>query len=373
MKNMNKPLKILVSGYTGLGNMVLKIPFLETLHQLYPHAQIDIIASNNFGSEIILQKKQYINKIFVLPHNTPFFQKLHFFYTLRHQAYTLIFIGFDNQANFLMWGSYVARIPLRIRHFICQANVQYSYKSFLRRYLLYPKTVFVPTLPHRHEIDLNYDLLNAYHPPYFERKYNTYIENFNIETVFNRFNIHKKQYIVIQPGAANGLYKIKTWHTANFAHLIKTLKKIYPTLQIVLVGDTADHKNFVQPLLTELQSTNNNQNIINTAGSTSLPELITLLANAQLVICHDSGIMHLADALHTPLIALYNPTDFTRTRPLKNTSHLIFAKPQNPNFTNIMYNFSVSEAQLHAKGIQHEAMQGIDFEEIITTIKKLLP
>jgi ADP-heptose:LPS heptosyltransferase len=54
---------------------------------------------------------------------------------------------------------------------------------------------------------------------------------------------------------------------------------------------------------------------INLGGKTSLPELAYLYKKARLVITTDSGPMHLAAAVVTPVIALFGPTDPARTGP----------------------------------------------------------
>ena len=47
----------------------------------------------------------------------------------------------------------------------------------------------------------------------------------------------------------------------------------------------------------------------------TLPQLTALLRRVQLVIAGDSGPLHLAAALHVPVVALYGPTDPARTGP----------------------------------------------------------
>ena len=48
---------------------------------------------------------------------------------------------------------------------------------------------------------------------------------------------------------------------------------------------------------------------INLAGKTSLPQLAALLQRANLLISGDSGPMHIASAVGTPVIAIHGPTD----------------------------------------------------------------
>jgi len=54
---------------------------------------------------------------------------------------------------------------------------------------------------------------------------------------------------------------------------------------------------------------------INLGGKTSLPVLAEIYKSARAVITTDSGPMHLAAAVGTPVIALFGPTDPARTGP----------------------------------------------------------
>lgn len=58
------------------------------------------------------------------------------------------------------------------------------------------------------------------------------------------------------------------------------------------------------------------QHAFNLAGMTKLPELPALLSLCALVLCNDSGGMHLASAVGTPLVAVFGITDPSKTGPL---------------------------------------------------------
>ena len=54
---------------------------------------------------------------------------------------------------------------------------------------------------------------------------------------------------------------------------------------------------------------------VNLGGRTTLRELACLYRQASLLVTTDSGPMHLAAAMGTPVIALFGPTDPARTGP----------------------------------------------------------
>jgi ADP-heptose:LPS heptosyltransferase len=59
------------------------------------------------------------------------------------------------------------------------------------------------------------------------------------------------------------------------------------------------------------------------APPTNLRELAELLRSAKLVIGADTGPLHLADALGTPVIGLYGPTSLRRNGPYGQLEHCI--------------------------------------------------
>jgi ADP-heptose:LPS heptosyltransferase len=59
------------------------------------------------------------------------------------------------------------------------------------------------------------------------------------------------------------------------------------------------------------------------AGKTSVKQVAALIEQCDLLICNDSGLMHTAVAVGTPVAAIYGPTDFRRTAPLGDRNTVI--------------------------------------------------
>lgn len=94
----------------------------------------------------------------------------------------------------------------------------------------------------------------------------------------------------------------KRWPIPYWATLIDKLIR-EQDVQVVLTGAPVD-----LPLI-ESVTFRMQEHAINLAGKTSLPQLAALLQRADLVISGDSGPMHIAAAVGTPLIAIHGPTD----------------------------------------------------------------
>ena len=114
-------------------------------------------------------------------------------------------------------------------------------------------------------------------------------------------------YLAVLPGAAYG--PAKRWDPTSFASVISDLQQSH-SLEPVLLGGADDQKE-CQAVAEALGSP-----ITNLAGKTSTLELAEWLAHARLVLCHDSGPMHLAAYLRKPAVAIFGSTEPAWTGPL---------------------------------------------------------
>ncbi len=106
--------------------------------------------------------------------------------------------------------------------------------------------------------------------------------------------------IAMHAGARNG--QAKRWPIRHFAALADHLAEDMDALVVVtgapneapLAHDIALYARY--PLL-------------NVSGQTSLPQLVALLAESDVLVTGDSGPMHIACAVETPVVVMHGPTD----------------------------------------------------------------
>jgi heptosyltransferase-2 len=58
-------------------------------------------------------------------------------------------------------------------------------------------------------------------------------------------------------------------------------------------------------------------------GRTTLPDLVGVLSRLRLLLSNDSGAMHVAAALGTPVVAVFGPTDWRETAPVGGAHRLV--------------------------------------------------
>ena len=103
-------------------------------------------------------------------------------------------------------------------------------------------------------------------------------------------------------------WQTKLWTVKGFAELATRIKDRFG-FSVVLAGSRADFE-----MLEEIRKTSKGA-AVNLAGKTDLKELAALISLAHFVVTVDSGPMHIAAALSTPVVALFGPTAPARTGP----------------------------------------------------------
>lgn len=135
------------------------------------------------------------------------------------------------------------------------------------------------------------------------------------ENILRRHGISPEERMIgINPSATFG--PAKQWFPERYALLSD---KIYESNQmpIILFGGPED-KELGRKISTMMQ-----HRPIDLTGRTSLGEAMALIERCALFITNDSGLMHVAAALKTPLIAIFGSTNPTTTGPFSSNSRVV--------------------------------------------------
>jgi lipopolysaccharide heptosyltransferase I len=115
--------------------------------------------------------------------------------------------------------------------------------------------------------------------------------------------------LCVAPGAR---WETKRWPAERFAEAARRLAEEAPPgrgVRIIVVG-TEEDRPLAQGICARV-----GEQALDWTGRTSLVELAALLHRSALLLTNDSGPMHLAAALGTPVVAVFGPTNPGRTGP----------------------------------------------------------
>jgi len=352
---------------TGLGNLILKTPFVYKIKDLYPHASIHVVTDSIPMIEFVFSKDTIIDSVYQIDESLSVMQKIKLLSNIREHVFDAIFAPFDVLTKDTFVGLFFVKGEKYIHFNLHYNEKKYGFKQKIKDFLLKNvclNTRVVPLLQGRHEIDLNYDLLEFFHNRPMEREYATSVAYFSDSQVLCDNNIESKKYIVIQPFGANGGPSSKIWDPDNFKRLVYEISLTFQDLEVILVGDQGDLSVF------ENSSLNGISNVINLIGKTTLNQVANIVKSSLLVISHDSGIMHLSNALDVNLIVLIGPTDYIRTGPISNNSYVVYSK----NCLADSYNFGYysDEWSLDKQYKKHYCMSGITIDMVMKVINKVI-
>jgi heptosyltransferase-2 len=121
----------------------------------------------------------------------------------------------------------------------------------------------------------------------------------------------------INPGATFG--SAKRWFPERFAEVADALSAEWGA-SVVLLGSPKESP------LSDAIGAAMKRKPVKLTGRTTVREMMALLARCSFLVTNDSGPMHIAAALGTPLTAIFGPTEWRRTSPLTDRARLVRAE-----------------------------------------------
>lgn len=296
--NQLKPQKIVVRMPNWIGDLVMATPILTDLRQAFPQAHITAMCRTPLSE--LLREDPDINELFSFSKVGGFgrrSEKRDIIEKLRRGKYDLgILLTHWFSSAWWFWQGSVAR--------------RLGYDCNGRRFLLTDR-VPLPENIHNQHLVITYKMLlqplgisvSKTQP----RLYLTQKEIDGATTLLKQLGVSKNHLVVgINPGATYG--SAKCWFPQRFREVTEKLLQD-ESLCIVYFGDQTTTP-LVKEICRELPP-----RVINLAGLTSLRELASLIKLCDVLLTNDSGPMHIAAALQTPLVALFGSTNEVVTGP----------------------------------------------------------
>lgn len=295
-------MNILIVKLSAIGDVIHTLPSLTELRRLYPKAHItwvveeaaaDLVKNHPLLDAVLISRRKSWMKDFQNGKvKQPLKEISSFIKTLRQRHYDLVidFHGLFKSAIIVFLSGGKRKLGYdswqELSGFFLNEKISEDMnKHAVDRYLDFPRYLGAKTEKAKFVLPFDKEA---------EEKAQILLRNINLED---------KKFIAFSPVA---FWETKLWSNEKFARLADLINN---EMQVKVVF-TGSEKAAIEKI-TSLMTTEG----INLGGATKLLELAYIYKKARLVITTDSGPMHLASAIGTPVIALFGPTDPARTGP----------------------------------------------------------
>lgn len=348
-------MRIIISNCTGLGNIILKGKMIDYLYK-NNYKDIILLNDNRWGYSELIKKDQRQLKIkhISISCNLTSIRKL--LKLIKQRKKDIIILPFDSSPLYV---SIFFSIFSNGKIYIHKHNKNFFsiniYLLILRLLRIGRHLEFIKIEKGTHEEEINLSLISRFIN--LKKDYSIFKRGLRIK--LNK-NI-KDRIIVIQASAKNGEATPKICNPNKLRSLIKFINSNYKEYKVIMVGDK-NEKEYINKIIKDRKA-------INKAGSSSIIEFYESIISANLVICHDSSAMHIADTNNIPCIALLGPTDFSRTGPKSSNTIPVVSVNQS---TMYMYNLEEDENTTIRKFGTKFCMENINFDIVKAAIQIIL-
>ncbi|MBI5730930.1 MAG: glycosyltransferase family 9 protein [Ignavibacteriales bacterium] len=281
--NKEKINKILIIKLRGIGDVVLSTIVLNNLRKDFPNARIDYLVEA--PSEQGLLGLKDINRVLLFERND-FWKKVSLIFQIRKNKYDIIFDFFTNPSTalitFLSGAEYRVGFPYRGR--------RYAYNLYgpEERGKYHSAQLHLETLK---LLGLNYS--------YKELHYFIILSALHVAEKYLNNNFIENNFVIgICP---TGGWVSKKCDPEKFAEIADALIKKFNAKIFIIWGKSDEEDAFkIHSLLGEKSSI---------APETTIQELAAMIARCKILISNDSGPMHIAAAVGTPVLGLFGPTN----------------------------------------------------------------
>ncbi len=309
-------MKVLIIKLSAIGDVIHTIPFLETLKLNFPDWIIHWVVEE--ASFPLIETHPMLEKVMVLERRK--WQRLRelkrmreFLQNLRKEPYDLVIDLQGLLKSGVICG--LARAERKIG------------PSFVREcaHIFYTEPPILLDME-KHALERTLDLaykLGLSPVKWSGKIYVPGCERDRVLLFLQGNKIRPKQYVCINPMAKGSS---KLWILERFSKVADRIIKEMG-LPVIFTGSQEDRP-FIRGILDQMET-----RALNLAGNTTLRELAILYEYSSLLLCTDTGPMHLAAAMGCPVCAIFGPTSPLRTGPYGQGHKIITANvPCRPCF-----------------------------------------
>ncbi len=302
MTHSLSPRNILVRSTNWIGDAVMTTPALRSIRRNFPEARITLLALPWVAD--VFTACPHLDRIFLYDkqgRHQGLRGKLRLAAELRAEQFDLaLLLQNAFEAALISW---LARIPARA-----------GYTTDGRGLLLTHGVRKAPDIGIRHQVEYYQEMLAGLGLRRGPDELELFLSPAATQAADKLLGDSRRPLIGLNPGAAYG--PAKRWPSAKYAALAAKLAAETGG-QIVVFGTKAD-----QAAAAEISAAVQGQSL-DLTGKTTLAEAAACIARCDVFVTNDSGLMHVAAALNTPLAAVFGSTDHIATGPFSKQAAVI--------------------------------------------------
>lgn len=288
--------KLLIIRLSSIGDVLHGLGVPQAFKMKFPNAEIHWLVKKEFS--FLLEYHPQIKKVISFDREVGFWGLVGIAWKLRNERYTHIYDAHNNLRS---------RVVCRVLRLFRSVHFIQRSKERWKRFLFFKlgrRGEFL--MPYRSQYSFLQPLAQWLGKTYVPPAPQLFFPEATAEFVMRKI-IVPKPYIALVPAAA---WTMKRWPQEYWAKLIELM----PTMSFVILGGPLDSfcGKYAQVDPNRVQ---------NLAGKLTLIESCAVLKSASLTISGDTGLLHAADQLGVPAIALIGPSAFGY--PTRPTSHIL--------------------------------------------------
>ncbi len=297
--------RVLISRTDKLGDLILALPFVQTLKKRYPECSIEVLTS--LYASPILENNPAVDKIVRVQNDQLIASKLYkkdLLHRIKMNEYAAVVVLYPERRVSQLF--YKANIPVRI------GTARRFHSVYFNRHIFHSRKT-----NRKHEYQYNLDFLEYFAPgetDHFPRVYPTEKEIRNARRILAEKGIDAP-FVVIHPGSGGSA---ENWSVPHFAELYEKLRQA--GVQAVVTGSEAEGMKL------DTMELPISQPMKKITGETDLRTLAAVLSLASVVVANSTGPLHLAVSVGTRVVGLYPSKRIMSPRrwgPLGNGNHVL--------------------------------------------------
>lgn len=299
------PKSILIIRLSALGDVIHTLPAVQSLRAGYPDTPIGWVVERAYAD--LVRKVAPVDEVFEVStrrwrHNITASETRADLSAIRRELKNFTAGGWSVDFQGLVKSAVIGGVAG------ADVRIGFDREVVRERASMFLTTRRVQIDPTGHVVELNRRLAREIGgaPVFSEPPWERFAEDPTGRLAFHT----RGSYVVLLPGTGQAR---KCWPADRFAALATIVTNEYGLDVLVVPGPGEE------PLANDVAA----RAAVTVVERTTLAELAALLTNARLVVGGDTGPIHLADSIGTPLVALFGPTDPARNGPFTQLDSVI--------------------------------------------------